>query len=97
CSSGRLVAIAPRNGWNEEMSEIIVVKAAFDPEAEVWYTESSDVHGLRIEARTLDALVARIPDAVRDLLEDGEERTEFDIPIEVIAHASTRLRAPERA
>jgi hypothetical protein len=79
------------------MSSVIVVMAAYDPEAGVWYIESSDVHGLRIEAPTLDALVERIPGAVRDLLEDGEEGFEGDIPIEVIAHASTRLRIPERA
>ncbi len=79
------------------MSDIIVVKANHDPDAGVWYTESSDVHGLRIEAETLEALVQRIPGAVRDLLEDDERETDRDIPIEVIAHASTRVRIPERA
>lgn len=79
------------------MTQVIVVKAAFDPDAGVWYTESSDVHGLRIEAFTLDALVARIPEAIQDLLEDGDGSDVIDIPIEVIAHASTRLRIPERA
>ncbi|MBA3811340.1 MAG: DUF1902 domain-containing protein [Caulobacteraceae bacterium] len=79
------------------MTQVIVVKAAFDPDAGVWYTESSDIHGLRIEACTLDALVARIPGAIQDLLEDGDGSDAIDIPIEVIAHASTRLRIPERA
>ncbi len=79
------------------MSDIIIVKANFDPDAAVWYTESSDIHGLRIEAASLDALVARIPGAVQDLLEDGDDRGMRDIPIEVIAHASTRVRIPERA
>ena len=79
------------------MSEIIVVKAHFDPEADVWYTESSDVHGLRIEAATLDALVARIPAAVQDLLEGDGDLAVRDIPIEVIAHASTRVRIPQSA
>jgi hypothetical protein len=79
------------------MSQVIVVKAVFDPEAGVWYTESSDVHGLRIEAPSLDALVERIPGAVQDLLEDDEGQGGIDIPIEVIAHASTRLRIAERA
>ena len=51
------------------MSQVIVVKAAYDLEAAVWYTESSDVYGLRIEAPTLDALVERVPGAVLDLLE----------------------------
>jgi hypothetical protein len=51
------------------MSKTIVVKASFDPEARVWHTESSDIHGLRMEAASLDALVARIPGAIQDLLE----------------------------
>ncbi|MGH7024026.1 MAG: DUF1902 domain-containing protein [Caulobacteraceae bacterium] len=79
------------------MTGIIVVKANFDAEAGVWYTESSDVHGLRIEAPTLDALVERIPGAVQDLLEDETDAAFHEIPIEVIAHASTRVRIPERA
>ena len=79
------------------VSNVIIVKAAFDPEAEVWFTESSDVHGLRIEAASLDALVARLPGAIRDLIEDDEDFANLDIPIEVIAHASTRVRVPERA
>jgi hypothetical protein len=70
------------------MSQVIVVKAAYDPEAGVWYTESADVHGLRIEAATLDALIERIPGAVKDLLEDDDSFGDSDIPIEVIAHAS---------
>lgn len=80
------------------MTQVIVVKAAFDPEAGVWYTESSDVYGLRIEAATLDALVERVPGAIQDLLEDDESQSGgLDIPIEIIAHASARVRIPERA
>lgn len=76
------------------MSSVIVVKAVFDPEAGVWFTESSDVHGLRIEAATIEALIERIPGAIRDLLEDGggEAAYPYDVPIELIAHASTRVR-----
>ena len=79
------------------MTQVIIVKAAYDPEAAVWYTESSDVYGLRIEAPTLDALVERVPGAVQDLLECEGQSDGLDIPIEVIAHASTRVRIPERA
>jgi hypothetical protein len=79
------------------MTQVIVVKAAYDSDAAVWYTESSDIHGLRIEASTLDALVKRLPGAVQDLLECEGLSEGLDIPIEVIAHASTRVRIPERA
>jgi hypothetical protein len=34
---------------------------------------------------------------VHDLLEDQSDSAGLDIPIEVIAHASTRVRIPERA
>lgn len=72
------------------MSQVIVVKARYDAEAGVWITESADVHGLRIEAATLEALIARIPGAVQDLLDDDLAQ---DIPIEIVAHASTRVSA----
>jgi hypothetical protein len=75
------------------MSEVIVVKAAFDADAGVWIIESSDVHGLRIEAPTLEALIKRIPTAIQDLLQDGVDAQQWrDTPVEVIAHASTRVR-----
>jgi len=73
------------------VSKLIVVKATFDPEAGVWFTESSDIHGLNIEAPTIEALMLRIPGAVQDLLEDCDgDGGMRDVPIELIAHASTR-------
>lgn len=69
---------------------MIVVKAAHDPEAGVWFTESGDVHGLRIEAATLEALIDRVPLAIQDLL--GVEGETQDVLVEVVAHASTRVR-----
>ena len=74
------------------MNQVIVVKAAFDAEAGVWIVESSDIHGLRIEAATLEGLIERIPGAVQDLLEGDIAGPPRDTPIEVIAHASTRVR-----
>jgi hypothetical protein len=77
------------------MPNIIVVKATFDEGAGVWFTESSDVPGLRIEAKSVDELVAKLPGAVLDLLEacDGDDGWDGgDVPIELIAHASTRVR-----
>jgi hypothetical protein len=75
------------------MSRIIVIKAIFDPEANVWFTESSDVPGLRLEAATVEELVRRVPGAIQDLLEDCDgDGDGFDVPIELIAHASTRVR-----
>jgi hypothetical protein len=75
------------------MNPVIVVKAAFDAEGGVWIIESSDVHGLRIEAPTLEALVERIPVAIQDLMgTDLSDEDLIDTPIEVFAHAGTRVR-----
>jgi hypothetical protein len=75
------------------MPRVIVVKAARDAEAGVWFVESSDVPGLNLEADTLEALADKLPGAVLDLLEArGELDPGRDVPIELIAHASTRVR-----
>jgi len=77
---------------------VIVVKAAFDPEAKVWFVEYSDVPGLNLEAETLEGLQTKIPIALQDLLEDADgEGAPFDIPVEIIAHASARVRSPVAA
>ncbi len=81
------------------MRTLIVVKATFDVEAGVWFTESTDIPGLRLEAESLEMLQLRIPGAILDLLEeshddeDGDNEGEcHDVPVEIIAHASTRVR-----
>jgi Domain of unknown function (DUF1902) len=47
----------------------IVVRIACDDEAGVWCIAQSDLDGLRVEAKTLDELRSKLPDAVRDLIE----------------------------
>ena len=73
------------------MSSILIVKLAFDAEAGVWFVESSDVPGLNLEAPSMDELCGRIPGAIVDLLE-ATATGDFDVPIEIIAHASSRVR-----
>ncbi|MGD9984846.1 MAG: DUF1902 domain-containing protein [Porticoccaceae bacterium] len=73
--------------------KVIVVKAARDQEAGVWFVESSDVPGLNLEAESLDALADQLPGAILDLLEAGGGGLgDHDVPVELIAHASTRVR-----
>lgn len=77
--------------------DLIVVRAAYDPDAGVWYVESSDpLHGLNLEAATLDQLRDTIPNAVADLYE-ASGRFGQEVAIEIIAHTSTRLRTPAAA
>jgi predicted RNase H-like HicB family nuclease len=52
------------------MGQFIVVRAIWDTEASVWTAESCDLPGLVTEAASLDELDAKLPDLVRDLLED---------------------------
>jgi uncharacterized protein DUF1902 len=77
------------------MPSIIVVKATFDEEAQVWFTESADLPGLRIEADTLEHIQQKLPGAILDLLQacdDDDGQDGYDVPVELIAHASSRVR-----
>jgi hypothetical protein len=51
-------------------SPVIVVKAARDEEADVWFVESSDLPGGNVEADTLEVLIEKISPAICDLLEE---------------------------
>jgi len=51
------------------MTGNIIVKAARDADAGVWFVESSDLQGLHLEADTLEALADKLPGAILDLLE----------------------------
>ncbi|MDN5849611.1 MAG: DUF1902 domain-containing protein [Nitrococcus sp.] len=74
---------------------LIVVKAVRDAEAGVWLVESSDVPGLNLEGETLEELSDKLPGAILDLLEAAGDLSDgVDVPVELIAHASTRVRAP---
>lgn len=79
-------------------SKAIRVNAARDAEAHVWFVESSDVPGLNLEADTLEELVEKLPGAILDLLEAGDANSArsagLDVPVELVAHASTRVHRP---
>jgi predicted RNase H-like HicB family nuclease len=79
-------------------SNIIVVKAALDAEAGVWFVESSDLPGLRAEGASIEDLLEKLPAMVADLFEEsGQSGDRHDLPIELIAHASTRVRVGRAA
>lgn len=76
------------------MARPIVVHADWDPEASVWVATTTDLTGLVTEAATIEALRAKLPGMILDLL---EEYGISDLPpsIEIIARASDRLIAAE--
>lgn len=71
----------------------IAVKAALDLEAGVWYVAESSLPGLNIEAQSFDALVAKLPGAIEDLIEasnGGPGR--LNVPVELVASAYRRFQ-----
>jgi predicted RNase H-like HicB family nuclease len=76
------------------MARPIVVHADWDPEAAVWVATTADLSGLVTEAESIEALRAKLPGMILDLL---EEYGISDIPpsIEIVARASDRLTAAE--
>ena len=70
---------------------LILVKAAYDADAAVWFVESSDLEGVNAEAASLEELLQKLPGVVLDLLEE-EGFGDAEVPVEVVAHASTRVR-----
>jgi predicted RNase H-like HicB family nuclease len=76
------------------MARSIVVTADWDPEASVWVATTRDLRGLVTEAESIEALRAKLPGMVLDLLEEAGI-SDMPISIEIIARASDRLVAAE--
>jgi len=76
------------------MARPIVVHADWDPDAKVWVATTRDLRGLVTEADTIEALRAKLPGMILDLL---EEYGISDPPasIEIVARASDTLTAAE--
>jgi predicted RNase H-like HicB family nuclease len=81
------------------MSGLIVVRATWDQDASVWVAESPDLPGLITEAESLDALDRKLPGLIEDLLgaDDGDNGDEIEVPVEVVASFSKRVRFRDRA
>ena len=76
------------------MARPIVIHADWDPDAAVWVATTHDLRGLVTEAELIEALRAKLPGMIIDLL---EENGISDLPasIEIIARVSDRLVAAE--
>ena len=76
------------------MARPIVIHADWDPDAAVWVATTHDLRGLVTEAKSIEALRAKLPGMIIDLL---EENGISDLPasIEIIARVSDRLVAAE--
>jgi predicted RNase H-like HicB family nuclease len=76
------------------MARPVVIHADWDPEAGVWLATTRDIRGLVTEAASIEALRAKLPGMILDLL---DETGVSDLPpsIEIIARASDPLIAAE--
>jgi hypothetical protein len=83
----------------ESMTEkLIVVRVAYDPEAKVWWTESSDLFGLNACATTLEEFRMILPGMVQDLIELNEPSwIGHKITVEIIAVGRERIDIPAAA
>jgi predicted RNase H-like HicB family nuclease len=72
------------------MARPIVVHADWDADASVWVATTQDLRGLVTEADTIEALRAKLPGMIVDLLEEYGV-TDFPPSIEIVARASDRL------
>jgi len=72
------------------MARPIVIHADWDPDAEVWVATTQDIRGLATEADTIEALRAKLPRMILDLLEE-QGISDFPASIEIIARSSDRF------
>jgi hypothetical protein len=78
---------------NSTIVNKIIVEARFDEDAGVWYVEESNLAGLRAEAESAEALLAKLPSIVEDLIELNHVDLHGSVPIELIAHAQVFAHA----
>lgn len=70
----------------------VIIRAAWDEEAHVWYVASSDVPGLSTEADTIEALGAKLMVMIPELVElNGLPETGSEVPIDLLIQSEQRL------
>lgn len=73
----------------------IIVRAIWDDEAKVWVASSTDIDGLSAEAPTVEALNAKVLDAIRDLIVlNGIDSDLSEIPVHLLAEQFSRVLNP---
>ena len=74
---------------------LILVRAAWDDDASVWYATSEDVPGLFTEAETMEALRAKLLVMIPEMLEaNGITSDLAEIPVHILAEQTARVRNP---
>jgi predicted RNase H-like HicB family nuclease len=76
------------------MGRPIVIHADWDPKAAVWVATTQDLRGLVTEAETIEALRAKLPGMILDLLQENGI-SDRPASIAIVARASDALSAAE--
>ena len=71
---------------------LLVVKAAFDRDAGVWYVADTEVPGLATEADSFEALCQRVTDMAPELLALNGWTDGREVALEIIAHTTSKVR-----
>jgi hypothetical protein len=97
CDMMQLIQLQAIQAFMAE-KKLIVVHVAYDPEAKVWWTESSDLFGLNACASSLDEFRTILPGMVQDLIELNEPSwAGHDVIIEILAQGRERIDVPAAA
>ena len=79
-------------------SAMILVRAIWDEEAQVWVATSHDVPGLATEADTLEELRAKVLVMIPELLQANKLDLELaEIPVHFLAEHTARIANPMAA
>jgi predicted RNase H-like HicB family nuclease len=70
---------------------MLLVRAYWDPDAKVWWTESDDIPGLVTEASTLEKLIENILALAPDLIKLNNV-SDDEIPITVMAERVEHIK-----
>jgi predicted RNase H-like HicB family nuclease len=73
------------------MRTSVEIEAAFDDETQVWYVLSSDLFGVHAQAETFDALVAKLPPVIEDMVEANNVVAAPQLDLRVVARSNTRM------
>jgi predicted RNase H-like HicB family nuclease len=80
-------------GRKRDEEHVVLVRATWDAEAQVYVADSDDVPGLITEAASLDALVAKLQSLIPELLELNESELPAEVPFQLLTRQSASQRA----
>jgi predicted RNase H-like HicB family nuclease len=66
------------------MNKVLLVRADWDPEANLWVADSDDVPGLATEAETVERLIAKLEIMIPELLELNGWPDQEEVPFEIL-------------